>query len=376
VNIAVNTRLLLKGKLEGIGWFTKESLERIAKAHPEHTFHFYFDRPFAEEFIFHSNVVPHVLYPQARHPYLWYMFFEWAIPYMNNKIKADMFLSTDGYYSLSTETKGVNVIHDINFEHRPQDLPPRVARYYQKNFPQFAHKANRIATVSEYSKQDIVTTYGVAPEKVDVVYNGCNSIYLPLSESEKNLVKQKYTLGKDYFIYVGSLHARKNILNLLQAFNSFKLATGYSTKLVLVGSAMWDNQEIQKTYSGLAYKQDILFLGRTSLEELHRLVGAAVALSFVPYFEGFGIPVIEAMQSGTPVIVSDVTSLPEVAGDAAWYVNPDSIEGIAVAMKGMVDSTEIREKYIQAGLVQCQKFSWDKTASALWSSIEKVLYSY
>lgn len=372
MNIAVNTRLLLKGKLEGIGWFTKETLERITKAHPEHTFHFYFDRPYAEEFIFNSNVVPHVLYPQARHPYLWYMFFEWAVPYMNNKVKADLFLSTDGYYSLSTETKGVNVIHDINFEHRPQDLPPRVAKYYQKYFPQFAHKANRIATVSEFSKQDIVTTYKVDSEKVDVVYNGCNSIYQPISEEEKNLVKQQYTLGKDYFIYVGSLHARKNILNLLQAFNSFKLATGYATKLVLVGSAMWDNQEIQKTYSTLAYKNDILFLGRTSLEELHRLVAAATALTFVPYFEGFGIPLIEAMQSGTPVIASEVTSLPEVAGDAAWFVSPDSIEGIAVAMKGMIDSKEIRDKYIQAGLSQCQKFSWDKTAMALWSSMEKV----
>ncbi|MCU0417236.1 MAG: glycosyltransferase family 4 protein [Cytophagaceae bacterium] len=372
MNISVNTRLLLPNKLEGIGSFSHEILKRITQRHPEHTFHFYFDRPFAEEFVYGSNVIPHVLYPPARHRYLWYLFFEWSIPWMNRKTKADLFLSPDGYYSLSTPTPGVNVIHDINFEHRPFDLPPAIASYYREAFPKFAHKATRIATVSNFSKKDLMQTYQLPASKIDVVYNGCNDSFRPLTRTEKSTVRLTYTQGNPYFIYVGSLHPRKNIATLLKAFDAYKRTTGYPDKLVLVGTPMWGNTEIETLLTTLAFASDILFLGRQSTLEVAQLVGAATALTFVPFFEGFGIPLLEAMQSDIPIIASHTTSLPEVAGSAAYYVDPHSTAELSTALQIVKESEDLQQKLIMAGRLQRSLFSWDQSALKLWNTLCQV----
>ena len=196
--IAVNTRILLKGKLEGIGWFTRETLQRITRNHPEHQFIFIFDRPYNEEFVFSGNVTPVVVSPPTRHPILWYFWFEWRIPRILRKYKADLFLSPDGYLSLRTRVKQLAVIHDINFAHRPKDLPFLYALYYNYFFPRFARRAARIATVSYYSKEDIVRTYHINPDKIDVVYNGVNKLYTPTSAEEQAATRNKYADGIPY----------------------------------------------------------------------------------------------------------------------------------------------------------------------------------
>ena len=152
MKIAVNTRFLIKNKLEGIGWFTYESLKRITRQHPEHEFVFLFDRPYAEEFIFSDNVTGRVLFPPARHPLLWYWWFEYSVTAALKQIKPDIFLSTDGYLSLACQVPQVIVMHDLAFEHFPDHVNALTARYYRHFTPKFAKKANRIATVSEYSK--------------------------------------------------------------------------------------------------------------------------------------------------------------------------------------------------------------------------------
>ena len=188
MKIAVNTRLLLKDKLEGIGWFTYESLKRIVLQHPEHTFYFIFDRKHDPQFIFAENVIPVEIFPPARHPYLWYIYFEFSIPRVLRKIKPDLFLSTDGWLSLRTDVSQVDVIHDLNFEHRKDFLKSKYQDYYTRFFPKFAKKAVRIATVSEFSKQDLQRFYGIPEDKIDVVYNGSNEVYRPLPEEQQNIV--------------------------------------------------------------------------------------------------------------------------------------------------------------------------------------------
>ena len=141
MNIAINTRLLLHNRLEGIGWFTYETLKIITRSHPEHHFIFLFDRPFHEEFIFSDNITPVVLFPQSRHPFLWYWWFEFSVPAALKKHRADIFLSPDGYLSLCAKTPSLPVIHDLNFEHYPEDLP-WVVRRYQTKAGAFCRKAN------------------------------------------------------------------------------------------------------------------------------------------------------------------------------------------------------------------------------------------
>ena len=191
MRIAINTRLLLKGKLEGIGWYTYETLSRIVKTHPEHEFFFIFDRPFSNEFIFEKNVTPIVLGPPTRHPILWYIWFELRLPKLLKKLNIDLFLSPDGFLSLASKIPSVAVIHDINFEHHPKDLKFSHSKFYRIFFKKYAHKANRIVTVSNYSKLDISKTYDVNKAKIDVSLNGVNSLFHPIELSEQiNIQKE------------------------------------------------------------------------------------------------------------------------------------------------------------------------------------------
>ncbi len=373
MRIAVNTRLLQKGKLEGIGWFTLETLRRMTTNHPEHEFIFIFDRPFDKDYIFSENITPVVIGPQARHPFLFYAWFDFQIPRILKKYGADLFLSPDGYLSLRTKVPQLAVIHDINFVHRPEDLPWLVAKYYNYFFPKFAKIAKRIATVSFYSKEDITRSFKVDYDKIDVVYDGINQIFEPISEEDKIKTREKYTGGSEYFLFVGALHPRKNVSGLLKAFDAFKSVNGNNIKMVIVGGEMHKTGDIFETFENMRYKKDVIFTGRVSTEELHDIFGAALALTFVPFFEGFGIPVVEAMSAGIPVICSNTTSIPEVGGNAVLYADPIKIEQITDAMIKMAEDRELRENLVEKGFIQKNRFSWDETARLLWMSIERTL---
>jgi len=372
MRIAVNTRLLLPGKLEGIGWFAHEALRRIVAAHPEHQFIYFFDRPYAGQFVHGPNVTPVVLPPPTRHPILYRIWFDWMLPRALRKHRADVFLSPDGYLSLRTDVPQLPVMHDLNFEHFPKDLPPAYSRYYRNRFPRFAKKAARIVTVSEFSKQDIVTTYGIPAEKIDVVYNGIGSVFAPLSEEEKGIERKRLTDGLPYFACVGSLHPRKNIARLLEAFDRFAEVNA-DARLVIVGEAFWWDERMKAAWKVMRHADKVVFTGRLEQTELHRVMADALALVFVSYFEGFGIPVAEAMRCGVPVIAANSTSLPEVAGDAAIYCDPFDITNIAKAMEKLWNDTPLRARLAEAGIERSIRYNWDRTAEGLWASLEKVL---
>jgi len=372
--IVVNTRLLLPNKLEGIGWFTYETLNRIVQDHPEVDFHFIFDREFSDEFVFGSNVTPHIIYPSARHPFLFYAWFEWRIPPLLRKLKADMFLSPDGYLSLNSEKKQLAVIHDINFEHYPQHLPIAARYYLRYYFPKFAEKAHRIATVSEFSKNDIVGEYGVDPTKIDIVYNGAGDAFQPISAAEKVTQQAQYADGHPYFIYVGALQPRKNIALLLKAFDAFKKKHQLPYKLLLSGEKKWWNSEQEKAFSQMNYKDDVRFLGRLDQVALAKALAGAEALTYISFFEGFGIPLVEAMKCHVPIVTSGVTSMPEVAGEAAVYCSPFDQDSIAQAMEEVIQPDR-KAQLIAAGKERHHQFSWEHTANRLWKSIELCLNS-
>ena len=371
MKIAVNTRLLLKDKLEGIGWVAYECLRRIVKSHPEVEFYFIFDREPDQRFVFADNVKPVVLFPQARHPFLYIAFFEFAVARFLRKLKPDLYLSTDGYLSLRSKTKQLAVFHDLNFEHFPQDFPKIHLWHYKKFFPKYARKADRIITVSEFSKKDICDCYGINPDKIDVAYNGANEAFKPISEEIQNEIRQKYTDGNPYFMFVGSLHPRKNLARLFTAFDMFKSKNDNKVKLVIVGNKKWWTEPIKNAYDAMKHKDDVVFAGRLSVEDLHLVTASALASVYVSYFEGFGIPIVEAFKCDTPVITSNVTSMPEVAADAALLVDPFKIESIAEAMEKMLDE-DVRKSLIEKGKVRREDFSWDKAAECWWKSIEKL----
>ncbi|MCX6279864.1 MAG: glycosyltransferase family 1 protein [Bacteroidetes bacterium] len=371
MNIAVNTRLLINNKLEGIGWFTYESLKLITNQHPEHRFYFIFDRDYDPQFIFSDNITPIIQFPQARHPILYFTWFEMALPKLFEKIKPDLFLSPDGFLSLKTPVKSLTVFHDLNFEHYPQDIPYWTRRYYRRYFPKYAAKAVRIATVSEFSKSDIVKQYHVSPDKIDVVYDGANDAYQPIKKVNREKIRARFSGGRPYFVFIGSLHPRKNLVNLFRAFDLFKKSNPSEVKLLIVGARKWWTTEIDSAYNRMVFSDDVIFTGRLNIDELKGVLGSALALTYVSYFEGFGIPIIEAFRAEVPVITSNVTSMPEVAGDAALFVNPFDPESIAEALYKAYQYESLREDLIIRGRRRKSLFSWQQTADRLWESIEK-----
>lgn len=371
MQIVVNTRLLLKNKLEGIGWFSYQTLKRITQNHPDVHFVFLFDRPFDEEFVFANNITPLVIGPQARHPFLYYAWFQFSVKNLLNRLKPDLFLSPDGFLSLGATCKQLPVIHDINFLHYPKDLKWLTGKYYNYYFPKFAASATRVATVSEFSKQELITHYTVPENKIDVVYNGINSFFKPLDDLTKKQTREKFSKGKNYFVNVGSLHPRKNIPNLIKAFALFKQQAESDMKLVLAGPGFWGLSDIQSALHETGIKDDVIFTGRLSNADLSLVLGSAMALTFVPYYEGFGIPLIEAMEAEIPIITSNVSSLPEVAGNSALLVNPFEINDIKNAMLKIHNNSAIRSELVQKGRLQKLNFSWDKSAHLLWESILK-----
>lgn len=373
MKIAVNTRFLIKEKLEGIGWFTYQSLKRITTQHPEHQFFFLFDRPYDDSFIFSKNITPVVISPPARHPLLWYYWFEYAVPKVLEKINPDIFISTDGYLSLSSKIKTLIVIHDLAFEHFPKHISWSAGKYYKHFSPKYARKADRIATVSEYSKKDITEKYNITPDKIDVVYNGSDELYQPLSESDIQKVQDEFTFGKRYLLFVGSIHPRKNLLGLLKAFELFKEKTSSDLKLVVAGRFAWKTNDIENFYTSMKNKEEVIFAGHCNLSKLAKLLGSAWALAYPSFFEGFGIPLVEAMNCHVPIITSNTSSMPEVAGEAAILIDPFLPEDIAEAIIKIDTQPELRNKLIEAGKKQKEKFSWELTAQKFWNSIEKTI---
>jgi len=375
MKIAINTRLLLKDRLDGIGWFTYESLKRITQEHPEHQFQFIFDRPYAEEFIFSENIEPIVIGPPTRHPILYYLYFEWRLPALLKKIQPDLFLSTDGYLSLRNPYPSLAVIHDINFHHFPQDLPWAYNKYYNYYFPRFAQKAKRIATVSNYSKEDIAKAYNIPLSKIDVVYNGVNERYTPTSPTQQTQTRQKYTNGKPYFLFVGTLLARKNIARLLEGFDHFKEQQESDVQLLIVGNKKWWTDKMEQAFQAMKHPSSVQFLSYIQPADLQNIMGAALAKTFVPIFEGFGIPIVEAMQCELPVLTSDASATKEIAQDACLLVDPYDTEAIAAGMSRLHNEPQLRHQLIEKGKKRVQDFSWDLTAKRLWNSIEKTIHT-
>jgi glycosyltransferase involved in cell wall biosynthesis len=371
MRIAINTRFLLSTKMEGFGWYTFEIAKRLVLNHPEHEFVFFFDRAYDEKFIFAKNVTPIVLSPPARHPLLFIYWFEFALKKALKKQKIDVLFSPDGYLSLRSNVPQIGVIHDINFEHFPKDIPftPRI--YLRHYFPRFAQKATKIITVSEASKIDISKTYKIEASKIRVAWNGASEHFKPVDDETKQSIRNFYSNGKPYFLFVGAIHPRKNVKRLIEAFIQFKKGSQLDIQLVIVGASLWKNKSLNISISEEISSQ-IHFTGHLPIQELAKVMGSAFSLTYVPYFEGFGIPLVEAMKCGVPILSGNKTSLPEVAGDAALYCDPFDIQDIVEKMQEISASESLRENLKQKGLERSKLFSWDKAAEIVWEEISTI----
>jgi glycosyltransferase involved in cell wall biosynthesis len=280
-----------------------------------------------------------------------------------------VFVSPDGFCSLRTRVPQCLVVHDLTFLHYPEFLLNAHLRYYKKYTARFLAKANVIATVSAFSKQDICKQYKTDADKIHVVYSATNPVFKPLEYTERENVKQQYAEGCEYFIFTGTIHPRKNLINLLRAFSIFKKKQSSNMKLVISGRMAWKTQEFTKLLSTFKFRNDVKLTGYVSKEELSRLVASAYAMVYPSFFEGFGVPPLEALQCHVPAIVSRSSALPEIGDDAYLYVDPESVEDIAQKMMLLYKDETLRNKLIVNGQQRLQLFSWDETAKKIWDCI-------
>lgn len=369
MRIAVNTRFLLKNRLEGIGLFTHEVVRRLIAQHPEHDFFFFFDRPFDASFVFGKNMTLVVLFPPARHPFLFIWWFEWSVRRALKRYKIDVFLSPDNFLALGTNVKTVLVTHDLASVHYPRQVSFFQRLYYQFFTKKFNQRADRIVAVSEFTKSDLVNQYGIAPAKISVSGNGCRAIFHSLQHIEKQAVRGIFSEGKPYFYYIGAVHPRKNIHRLIAAFDQFKVTTGAPHNLLIAGRFAWQAGEVKAAFEVAQHQSDIRFLGYVTNEDSARLMGAATALVYVSLFEGFGVPLLEAMHAEVPIVTSNVSSLPEVAGEAALLVDPTKVEEIAEAMRRTSEDEHLCNKLVANGRAQRTKFNWQRATDVVYEAL-------
>lgn len=359
--------------MEGFGWYTYEITKRIVENHPEHEFIFFFDRQYDERFVFGKNVTPVILSPPARHPFLFIFWFEVAVKRALKKYKAELFFSPDGYLSLGSDVLQIPVIHDLNFAHNRRDLKPLMSWYYNRYFPKFARKAEQIITVSAYSKKDISQQYGIHPDKIHAIWNGAAEAFEQVDGVKKQTALNSYTSGKPFILFVGALHPRKNLKRLMEAFANVKKDDALKDyQLLIVGTELW-KRGLEPVELNENVQNSIHFTGHIELEKLVVIYGAASCLAFIPYFEGFGIPLVEAMKSGTPILAANKTSIPEVAGDAALYCDPFDVNDISQKLKKLLLDAELQNELKTKGLERAKLFSWDEAAHKVWQVLESVL---
>lgn len=374
MKIAINTRFLLRNRMEGFGRFTFEIAKQLVLQHPEDEFFFLFDRPYDKEYIFAKNITPVVLFPPARHPILWYLWFEWAVALALKKYQIDIFFSPDGYLSLRSKVKTLMVCHDISFIRVPDKIPFLVEKYYKYYTPKFLNRADRLISLSNHSRLDIGKYYNIPLDKIDLTHAASHGNFKPITPTKKSQIKKKYSNGYDYFLYVGAIHARKNVHRLIQAFELFKEKTGSTMKLLLVGKFMFKPGKILTIYKQSPYKTDIIFTGYLD-KELYAVTAAAFAATYISLYEGFGMPLVEAMECHVPIITSNVSSMPEVVGNAGLTVSPTDIDAISDAMIHLFTDQILYFELQEKCKIRKRKYTWEQAAILIYESMQKILAS-
>lgn len=285
------------------------------------------------------------------------------MPYLAWKYKLDC-LHMQYFIPFLRPCPVVVTIHDISFEHFP-DIFTKKEMFIQKNLiPYAARKSQKILTVSEYSKKDICEYYGCDAEKVVVTYNGKSDAFkkLDLSAEHKKELRNKYQLPDEYILYVGNIQPRKNLKRLLQAYVKYAGNNTDVKPLVIVGKKAWMYDSIFEEIKKCELEKQVYFTGYVDEEDLVKLYTEALFFVYPSIFEGFGLPVLEAMSCGTPVVTSNVTSIPEVAGEACCTIDPFDVDAICNALRAFSTNAQLREEYAEKGLKQAEKFDWKITA--------------
>ncbi|MBA2858827.1 glycosyltransferase involved in cell wall biosynthesis [Methanococcus maripaludis] len=269
-------------------------------------------------------------------------------------------------------SKYIITVHDIfgiTLNSKNYETYKKVA--YRLLLPKTLKSADKIIAVSENTKNDLIKHFKIPPNKIKVIYNAANETFAKLNEIEISNIKKKYAIDYPFIFYVGGLAAHKNIVRLIESYSKLKML-GVSHKLLLAGVKRYKYNEIFETIEKLNLQKDVVFTGYVPDEDLPGLYNAADLFVYPSFYEGFGLPPLEAMQCGTPVITSNTSSLPEVVGDAGIMVNPYDVDELANKMYEVLTNEDLRKEMSKKGLERAKLFSWKKCAEEHLKVYEEV----
>ncbi|MBU4420989.1 MAG: glycosyltransferase family 4 protein [Proteobacteria bacterium] len=275
---------------------------------------------------------------------------------------ADIFFGTNFRGIFKETLKTVITIHDMAHEYYPEATSKRIFNYLKK-LQRSAEKADLIIADSENTKKDVEKILNIPNEKIKVIYLGVDPIFRPINDKDVlDPIRRKYNIYEKFILYVGAIQPRKNIATLIRAYSMLCKEQNFEHKLVIAGGVGWKNKNIRPLIEELKLKDKIIFTGYISEHDLPAIYNLSDAFVFPSLYEGFGLPVLEAMACGVTVVTSNVSSLPEVAGDAALLINPHSIEDLADGIRRILHDEGLRKKNIAKGLEQAKLFTWEKCA--------------
>ena len=285
--------------------------------------------------------------------------------------KPDIFLGLSQALPLYHPVKSIVYFHDLAFEYYP--------KFYHKTYGKLSRQSrfsakncDKLIAVSHKTKSDLLRFYGINKEKITVIYHGINHKFAPQPKEKIKKIRGKYQLSQPYILSVGSLKPVKNIPTMIKAFNIFLNMVKKPFQFIIVGSDYWLDKEIIETINLLGLNRQVKILGFIPDTDLPGLYSDAKVFLSTSYFEGFGLPAVEAMKCAVPVITSNTGSLPEVVGDAAITVDPEDINIIAQALVAVTSDTALSKKLIKRGLSQAKLYSWNNSAQKLLDIIDGI----
>ena len=264
----------------------------------------------------------------------------------------------------------VTAVHDLTYLRYPETMKKSNLEHLRRGISYSIDRSDKIITVSEFSKRELQELLGVPEEKIEIVYNAPSLIEESADYAD---VRRKFKISREYILFVGTIEPRKNIERLLRAFDILKSKYHIPHQLILAGGKGWKDKSILQTAQSIRYADDVVFTGYVSSAEKNTLYQRASVFVFPSVYEGFGIPPLEAMCHGCPVVCADAASLPEVVGDAAKLVNPLDVESIADGIFRVLSNDKYKQELVERGYGQAKKFSWEASAHQLIRICKKIV---
>ena len=373
MKIAFDGQLFLKGNKTGIAWNAHNLILELVK-YPENNcviqcFTYKSTRKYREVLKEYQKIGCRV--ERCRwFRYVWYQYLWMIIPFPYRLFffyDADITQFFNFTVPPGVRGKGVTIIHDMAYKTCPHTVKLKTRVWLEWSMKKTCRHADQIITVSEFSKREISKYLKIQKQKIAVVPNAVDhKIFHPdYTETQIQKVLYKYKIKKDYFLYLGTIEPRKNLERLIGAYEKLCRKSDNVPQLVLAGGKGWLCESIYKKAQELVREQKIVFTGYVSQKDSPVLMCGARAFVFPSLYEGFGMPPLEAMACGTPVIVSNTAALPEVVGNAGILVNPEKENEICKAMVKMIADDGCREKYRELGLKRARQFTWENAAAKL-----------